>query len=68
MLAVIMIYRVLTLGNQRVIKPSDLSPDCYLGPLGVEKVGPVLPAGLCNDNDVFVGLVLTLAGSLLGIK
>ena len=47
--------------NHRVIKSQPLTPDCYLGPLGVQKVGPIFPPGLCNDNHVFVSLVVTEA-------
>ena len=68
-------YNDLMSSNHRVIKSQPLTPDCYLRPLGVQKVGPIFPARLCNDNDVLVGIVVTVsrqegAGqlSLLGIK
>ena len=48
--------------DHRVINWQHLTPDCYLRPLGVQKVGPIFPAGLCNDNDVFAGVVVTLGG------
>ena len=53
-----------------VINWPHLTPDCYLRPLGVQKVGPIFPAGLCNDNDVVtvVGGADRLGPVLLGIK
>ena len=49
------------MSNHRLIKCQHLSLDYYLRPLGVQKVGPILPAGFCNDdNDV--GVVVTLSG------
>ena len=50
------------MSNHRVIKCQHLSLDCYLRPLGVQKVGPIFPAGLCNDNDVFAGVVVSVVG------